>query len=69
MASFSDALLHPDDVRIVGGTKFRYEEEDATFSTLLEEIVIHENFSRSSMENNLAIGYVSQARSMCSAGN
>jgi hypothetical protein len=36
-----------------------FEEEDLTFSTLLEEIKIHENFSRSSLENNIAIGYVS----------
>lgn len=55
----SDALLLPEDVRIIGGTKFKFEEEDLTFSTVLEEIKIHENFSRSSLENNIAIGFVS----------
>jgi hypothetical protein len=46
-------------VRVVGGTKYKYEEEAQTFSTILDEIFIHENFSRSSLENNIAIGYVS----------
>ena len=55
----SDVLLLPEEVRIIGGTKFKFEEEDLTFSTILEEIIIHENFSRSSLENNIAIGYVS----------
>jgi hypothetical protein len=53
--------LDPSDVRIIGGTKYRYEEESATFSTILEEIIIHENFSRSSLENNVAVGYVSHS--------
>ncbi|XP_070495710.1 trypsin zeta-like [Chironomus tepperi] len=54
----NDALLLPEDVRIIGGTKFKFEEEDMTFSTVLEDIKIHENFSRSSLENNIAIGYL-----------
>ena len=59
----SDALVTPEEVRVIGGTKFRYEEEFNTFSSLLEEIVIHENFSRSSLENNIAIGIVSDSLS------
>jgi hypothetical protein len=58
--TFSDALLAPEDVRIVGGTKFRFEEEQTTFFSVLDKIVVHENFSRSSLENNIAIGFVSE---------
>lgn len=54
----SDALVNPQDVRVIGGTKYRYTEEFNTFSSLLEEIITHENFSRSSLENNIAIGIV-----------
>lgn len=57
-----DALVAPEDIRVIGGTKYRYEEELNTFSTLLEEIIIHENFSRSSLENNIAIGIVSDSQ-------
>lgn len=58
----SDALVAPEDVRVIGGTKYRYEEELNTFITLLEEIKIHENFSRSSLENNVALGIVSDSQ-------
>lgn len=61
--NYSDALVAPEEIRIIGGTKFRYEEEMQTFSSLLEEIIIHENFSRSSLENNIAIGIVSDSLS------
>lgn len=61
MNNFSDALVAPEDIRVIGGTKYRYEEELNTFSSLLEEIIIHENFSRSSLENNVAIGIVSDS--------
>ncbi|KAG5682949.1 hypothetical protein PVAND_012266 [Polypedilum vanderplanki] len=54
----NDALLNPDEVRVVGGTKYKYEQEIQTFSTILNEILIHDNFSRSSLENNIAIGYL-----------
>lgn len=47
---------------MIGGTKYQYEEELNTFSSLLEEIIIHENFSRSSLENNIAIGIVSDSQ-------
>jgi hypothetical protein len=57
-----DALVAPEDIRVIGGTKYRYEEESNTFSSLLEEIIIHENFSRSSLENNIAIGIVSDSQ-------
>lgn len=61
--NFRDALLEPDQVRVVGGSEFRLERELNTYSGVLERILIHHNFSRSSLENNLAIGFVSVRRS------
>jgi hypothetical protein len=63
----SDALLIPEDVRIIGATKYRYSEEMQTFSSLLEEIIIHENFSRTLLENNIAIGIVGDSLIFLSA--
>jgi len=51
-------LLEPEEVKVVGGTQFRYNEESTTFVETLDKILIHSNFSRSSLENNIAIGYV-----------
>lgn len=56
---FSDVLIPPDEVRVVGGSQFRIDKELNKYSGILENIVIHENFSRSSLENNLAVGVVS----------
>lgn len=63
MFDFRDTLLEPDQVRVVGGSEFRLERELNTYSGVLERILIHENFSRSSLENNLAIGFVNLRRS------
>lgn len=46
-------------MRVVAGNEYRLEKELNTFSGVLESILIHENFSRSSLENNVAIGFVS----------
>lgn len=43
----------------MAGSQFRIDKELNTYSGVLEKIVIHENFSRSSLENNLGIGFVS----------
>lgn len=56
---FSDVLLKPEEVRVVAGSQFRIDKELNTYSGVLESILIHENFSRSSLENNLGIGFVS----------
>jgi len=53
-----DMLLKPGEVRVVAGSKFRLDKELITYSEVLEDFLIHENFSRSSLENNLAIGFV-----------
>jgi hypothetical protein len=55
---FSDVLLSPEEVRVVAGSSFRLERELNAYSGVLKEILIHEDFSRSSLEGNLAIGFV-----------
>lgn len=55
----SDELVKPTDIRIVAGTQFRYEESKSTFIGLLEKIIIHLQFDRKTLENNIAVGYVS----------
>lgn len=54
-----DVLLEPKEIRIVAGTQYRLDSDMNTFSAKIESFLIHENFSRSSLENNIAIGYVS----------
>ncbi|CAO1383660.1 unnamed protein product [Diamesa tonsa] len=50
-------LVKPTDIRIVAGTKFRYEESFSTFIGVLETIIIHPEFNRTSaFESNIAIG-------------
>jgi hypothetical protein len=48
--------MEPHHVRVVAGSQFRDDEDLIRYSTYLEDIIIHPNFSRSSLEGNLAIG-------------
>lgn len=64
MYNFSDVLLQPEDARVVAGSQFRLDKERNTFTSPLHEILLHENFSRSTHENNLAIGYVNEFASV-----
>lgn len=54
---FSDVLLNPEEVRVVGGSSFRLDDQNS-YSGVLKDIYIHEDFSRSSLENNVAVGHV-----------
>lgn len=60
LCACSDVLLNPEEVKVVGGSQFRLDKERNTYAGVLEGILIHENFSRSSLENNLAVGFVSR---------
>ncbi|CRL04039.1 CLUMA_CG017155, isoform A [Clunio marinus] len=55
----NDVLLNPEEVKIVAGRGFRFEYDQNPFNGILEEIILHENFSRSSLENNIAVGILS----------
>lgn len=57
----SDNLMEPNHVRVEAGTQFRDEQNIIPYKTILEEIIIHPNFSRSSLEGNLAIGILSDS--------
>lgn len=51
--------MQPEQIRIVAGPHHRQNIDLATFISDLEEIRLHENFSRSSLENNIAVGVLS----------
>lgn len=53
--------MKPQQIRILAGPHHRRPEiEIAFYSSDLEEIKIHENFSRSSLENNIAVGILAK---------
>jgi secreted trypsin-like serine protease len=51
--------MKPDHIRVVAGSQFRYDLDQVAYQEILQEIIIHENFSRSSLEGNLAVGILS----------
>lgn len=53
--------MEPNQVRVVAGSQFRYDMDEVRYHEVLDDIIIHENFSRSSLEGNIAIGILSVA--------